>query len=342
MHVGLVGAGRIGAFHASVIASTAGVDRVTIADADGGRAREVARSTGAEAADTPADLIAAGVDALVIAAATPSHAELITLGCAHRLPVFCEKPIALDLETTDRVIEAVGRSGILLQMGFQRRFDAGYVEARRLVAEDELGVIYVVRASGHDPAPPPELYISESGGIFRDLHVHDFDVIRFVTGQEIVEIYADGAVLIDEAFGRHDDVDVAVATMRLSGGALAILSGTRHDPLGYDIRLEVLGSRDSIAVGVDARVPLRSVEPGVEPSGERAWANFMERFEPAYRAEIAEFIRLAATGGPSSCTAEDARAALVAAITADASRRAHRPVTTASVAGGAATRSGQA
>ncbi len=337
MHVGLVGAGRIGSCHASVLSTTAGVQSLTIADADAARARRVADAGGAAAVATPEELIGARVDALVIAAATPAHAELIELGCTHALPVFCEKPIALDLETTDRVIEAVRASGILLQMGFQRRFDAGYVEARRLVASGELGTVYVVRASGHDPAPPPELYISESGGIFRDLHVHDFDVIRFVTGQEIVEVYADGAVLIDGAFGRHDDVDVAVATMRLSGGALAIMSGTRHDPLGYDIRMEVLGSRDSIGVGIDARLPLRSVEPGVEPSREPAWANFMERFEAAYRAELAEFVRLAASGGPSPCTAEDAKAALVAAIAADASRHSHQPVATASVTDAGAT-----
>lgn len=327
MQVGLVGAGRIGAFHAAVIRSTPGVVSLTIADADAERAESVAASTGALTAETPEDLIDRGIDALVIAAATPAHAELIELGCEHGIPIFCEKPIALDLATTDRAIEAVVESGVLLQMGFQRRFDAGYVEARRAVASGELGRLYVLRASGHDPAPPPELYIAESGGIFRDLHVHDFDAIRFVTGQEIVEVYADGGVLIDEAFARQHDVDVAVATLRLSGGALAIMSGTRHDPRGYDVRLEVLGSLDSIGVGLDARTPIRSVEPGVAPPAQAGWSNFMERFEPAYRAELAEFIRLAAEGGESPCSALDARAALVAALAADESLRSRCPVT---------------
>jgi len=189
--------------------------------------------------------------------------------------------LALDLAAIDGVLSEVRRAGILVQVGFQRRFDAGYRAAHDAVAAGALRTLLVVRATTHDPTPPAEEYIASSGGIFRDLHIHDFDAIRYVTGCEIVEVYADGAVLETPWFGDHGDVDTAVAVVRLSGGALGILSGTRHDPLGYDVRLEVFGTGDSIvAAGADGRSPLRSVEPGTEQARGAGYANFMERFVP--------------------------------------------------------------
>ncbi|HSP71677.1 MAG TPA: Gfo/Idh/MocA family oxidoreductase, partial [Gaiellaceae bacterium] len=262
LHIGVVGVGRIGAFHATTLAGLDGVRALTISDADPARAAEVAAGLGAAAVAEAGDLASAGVDALVIAAPTHAHGSLLRLAADAGLPAFCEKPVALDVATLDGVIEDVDRAGILVQIGFQRRFDAGYRAARDAVASGAAGTLLVVRAATHDPAPPPEAYIAGSGGIFRDLHIHDIDAVRFVTGEEVVEVYADGAVR-EPWFERHGDVDVAVATMRLSGGTLAVLSGTRHDPLGYDVRLEVFGSADSIAVGVDARSPYRSIEPGV-------------------------------------------------------------------------------
>ena len=198
----------------------------------------------------------------MIATSTPGHAPLLALAARAGLPAFCEKPVALDLEPLDELIEEVERAGTLVQVGFQRRFDAGYRAARDAVAAGALGNLLVLRAATHDPEPPPEEYIAASGGIFRDLHIHDFDAIRFVTGEEIVEVYADGAVRETAWFEQYGDVDTAAAVLRLSGGTLAVLTGTRHDPLGYDVRLEVFGTGDSIAVGLDARSPLRSVEPG--------------------------------------------------------------------------------
>jgi myo-inositol 2-dehydrogenase/D-chiro-inositol 1-dehydrogenase len=333
MHVGLVGAGRIGAFHARVLAASPAVDRLTVADLDAELAARVATGVGAGAASRPRDLPDAGVDALVIAAATAAHAELIHLGADAGLPTFCEKPIALDLETTDGVIEHAAKAGIALQIGFQRRFDAGYQEARRRRAAGELGRLYVVRLATHDPAPPHEGYVSVSGGIFRDLHIHDFDSLRWVTGQEVIEVYADGAVLHDQMFARHGDVDTAVAVLRLADATLGIVSGSRHDPRGYDVRMELFGSGDSIGVGLDGRSPLRSVEPGVAaPAGRQGYRNFMERFEAAYRAELEAFLEVARGEAASPCTGEDARSALVIAMAADRSRAEHRPVRVEEVA----------
>src|SRR5438093_339388 len=325
LRVGLVGVGRIGAFHAETLRTLETVSSLTVADSDAARARQVAEALGATAVETPAALLEAGVDALVIATPTPGHAPLLRLAASAGVPAFCEKPVALELVTIDDVLEHVERAGILVQIGFQRRFDAGYQAARDAVASGALGNLLVARAATHDPAPPPEEYIAASGGIFRDLHIHDFDAIRYVTGQEIAEVYADGAVLETPWFERHGDVDAAVAVLRLSGGTLGILSGARWDPLGYDVRLEVFGSADSIAVGVDGRSPIRSVEPGAPQTG-AGYANFIERFEPAYRSELAAFVDAVRRGGASACTLDEARAALVVALAADRSRADRRPV----------------
>jgi myo-inositol 2-dehydrogenase/D-chiro-inositol 1-dehydrogenase len=325
LRIGMVGVGRIGAFHARTLLALETVESVTLADLDAARAATLAAELGATAASTPEALVDGNIDALVIAAPTPAHRELLSLAAAANLPTFCEKPVALDLPTLDALIAET--AGILVQVGFQRRFDAGYRAAREAVAAGAVGETLVLRAATHDPSPPPEAYIATSGGIFRDLHIHDFDAIRFVTGREIVEVYADGAVRETPWFADHDDVDVAAAVLRLDDGTLAIVSGTRHDPLGYDVRLEVFGTKDSIAVGVDDRSPYRSVEPGMPPN-KQGYANFMERFEAAYRAELAAFVDLVRTGDgtPSPCTLQDARAALAVALAADRSRAERRPV----------------
>ena len=326
LHLGVVGVGRIGAFHARTLRDLPGVARVTVADADPARAKRVAAEHGVAAVDTPDALLEGGVDALVIATSTPGHVPLLALAAGAGLPAFCEKPVALDLATLDALVEQVERAGILVQIGFQRRFDAGYVAARDAVAAGAVGSVLVLRAATHDPEPPAESYVAGSGGIFRDLQIHDFDAIRFVTGHEIVEVYADGAVRETPWFARHGDVDAAIAVLRLDDGGLAVATGTRHDALGYDVRLEVIGTRDSVAVGVDERTPLHSLEPGA-PEGERTgYRDFLDRFAPAYRAELAAFVTSLAPGGRSACSLSDARAALAIALAADRARAERRPV----------------
>ena len=329
--VGVVGLGRIGTHHVQTLLGLEGVS-VSVTDADPQRARRVSDELSVRAVATPEELLEVGVDALVIATSTPSHAPLLQLAAASAAAAFCEKPVALDLATLDRVRETVDRAGIVVQVGFQRRFDAGYRAAREAVATGGVGKILVMRAATHDPVPPPAEYIAASGGIFCDLHIHDFDALRWVTGQEVVEVYADGAVLDDQAFARYGDVDTAVAVLRLEDGTLAILSGARRDPLGYDVRMELLGAGDSIAVGLDQRTPLRSVEPDAPATGGAGYSDFVQRFEPAYRAELATFAEVAQGRAESPCSGEDARACLVVAVAADRSRAEHRPVRVEEVA----------
>jgi myo-inositol 2-dehydrogenase / D-chiro-inositol 1-dehydrogenase len=325
MKIGLLGAGRIGALHASVLAKDPGVKEILVGDADPERAEVVAEKIGGEAGPIDA-VLESGPDAVVIAASTPAHAPLIRATVEANVPAFCEKPITLDLGETVEIVREVEDSGAILQMGFQRRFDAGYIEARRLVETGALGTIYSLRLATHDPEPPPEEYIPASGGIFRDLHIHDFDILRWLTGGEVEEVHATGSVRSFDFFAEHGDVDTSAALIRMRDGVVAVLTGGRHDPLGYDVRAEIFGSRDSIAVGVDRRTPLRSVEPGISPSEKDAYPNFQDRFLEAYTAEMEHFLALVRGEVGNPCTATDALEALRIAMAADLSLVAHRPV----------------
>jgi myo-inositol 2-dehydrogenase / D-chiro-inositol 1-dehydrogenase len=309
VQVGLVGVGRIGVEHARTLRSLDDVSLI-LADADAGRAQSVAHDLGVEAATTPEELFERHLDAVVIATATPGHAPLLRRAAQAGVPAFCEKPVALELETMDTVIADVDAAGIVVQVGFQRRFDDGYLALRDAVANESAGRILVMRAATHDPYPPAREYIAASGGIFRDLHIHDFDAIRSVTGEEIAEVYAIGSVLEAPWFAELGDVDAAAAVLRLESGALVIVSGTRHDPAGYDVRLELLGTKAVLAAGVDGR----------------RYYDFWDRFAPAYRAELEAFVTTVRNGGPSACSLSEARAALVVALGADRSSREHRPV----------------
>ncbi|MFL6073424.1 MAG: Gfo/Idh/MocA family oxidoreductase [Mycobacteriales bacterium] len=330
MRVGVIGAGRIGGLHAATLASLpsgpAGdrVAEVWIHDVDPARSAAVAARSGARPVATLAELWA-GVDAVVVATSTSTHPDLVIEAARAGLPVFCEKPISLDLAETDRVLAEVDKAGVPLMIGFQRRFDPGYVRVRELAASGALGTLYLARSVAHDAVPPPTEYLPTSGGIFTDLHIHEFDAVAWVTGQRVVEVYADGAVLVDEAFAAAGDVDTTALVMRLSGGALALSGGGRHDPRGYDHRMELLGSRDSVATGYD-RVPLRFLDPAGPATPDDPWPGFLERFNDAYRAELAAFADLAAGGGDNPCPGEAARTALVVALAATRSRREHRPV----------------
>jgi myo-inositol 2-dehydrogenase/D-chiro-inositol 1-dehydrogenase len=324
MRIAQLGAGRIGAMHAEILSGLLRPGELVVADVDAERARAVAEQVGAETAEIGPAIDSA--DALVIAASSTAHPELIRAGIARGIPVFCEKPLATSLDETRSLVNEIEASGIRFQLGFQRRFDAGYREARRLVTDGSLGTLYVVRLAGHDPEPPHEAYIPQSGGIFNDFSVHDFDVARWLTGQEFEEVYADGGVLGFDVFAKYDDVDTAVATLRLSGGTRAILSTTRHDPLGYDIRTELFGSGDSISVGLGPRTPMHSVEPGVPPPAGPAWSMFIDRFSDAYESELRAFMLVARGEEESACTARDGLEAVRVAVAATRSLREHRPV----------------
>jgi myo-inositol 2-dehydrogenase/D-chiro-inositol 1-dehydrogenase len=329
MRIGLIGAGRIGTFHAATLAAHRDVGELTVADTDPVRARQVAAAVGGRVARSVDALFDSAPDAVVIASATVAHAALITRAARAGIPAFCEKPVAPDLAGTVAALRTVQAAGGVLQIGFQRRFDAGYRAARDAVRAGRLGRLHTVRAVTSDPAPPPAAYIPLSGGLYRDCLIHDIDMLRWVTGREITEVYAAGANGGADFFRAAGDADTAVALLTLEGGVLATATATRYHGAGYDVRMELAGTDDQITVGVGPRTPMRSVEPGAAGAGTAtaAWAGFLDRFAPAYRAELAAFLRVVRGTAPNPCEGREALRALLVAEACEISRRERRPVT---------------
>jgi myo-inositol 2-dehydrogenase/D-chiro-inositol 1-dehydrogenase len=328
MRIGVAGAGRMGALHARTLSSLPAVASVVVADPNVHAARALAERLGIDQLAAPDDLFEAGLDGLVIAAATDAHRELILAGVRAGIPVFCEKPAALDAATTREIVAEVSGSGVPVYIGFQRRFDTGYRATRDAVASGSLGWVHTIRACTLDPAPPTPAYIRASGGFFRDCSVHDFDAIRWVTGQEVVEVYARGTVRGEDFFRDAGDVDTVAALLELSDGAYAHVSATRYNAHGYDVRLEVLGSERGISAGLDDHLPLASAEAGVTFPSAVPHASFLERFAAAYEAELAAFVASLGGGEPGQpmCSLADALEATAIAEACDRSRGERRPV----------------
>ncbi|MBO2453392.1 Gfo/Idh/MocA family oxidoreductase [Actinomadura barringtoniae] len=323
MRVGLAGAGRIGAAHAETLRGLA--DEVVIADADAGRAQEVAAKLGAGAANGVDELFSSGLDAMVVTTPTAAHADLVIRAVKVGLPVFVEKPLAADLDGTIQTLTALRGSDVPVQIGFQRRFDPGHVAARDAVRSGRLGWVHTVRSLTLDRVPPPDAYIPTSGGLFRDCSVHDFDAVRFVTGRSITEVTATGANHGPGAFARSGDVDTGSAMLALDDGTIAVVSATRYNAAGYDVRLEVLGSRDGVVAGLDDRTPLHPAGDGYTPSGP-AHGGFLERFAEAYAAELRAFVDMVARGTASPCPPEESLEAFYVAEACEISRRERRTV----------------
>jgi myo-inositol 2-dehydrogenase/D-chiro-inositol 1-dehydrogenase len=328
LHIGLVGAGRIGVIHARNLSGLAGVDRLTIADMNLAQAKSVADQVGADLAEDVSSLLGSGgngIDGLVIAAPTAAHPDLIAAGVDAGLPVFCEKPVAPDVPTSRPVLDHIAARGGTVQIGHQRRFDLGYLAARRAYRAGELGWIHSIRAVTCDQTPPPVAFIATSGGLFRDCSVHDFDMIRWLTGREIVEVWARGSNNGDPEIGKVGDVDTALAVCTLDDGTLATVAASRYNGAGHDVRLEIQGSAGTIAVGLDSHSALRSAEPGVDfPSGP-PHTTFAERFAQAYRDQMVAFLELIRGERPNPCTPEEAVAASVVADAAQASLASGQP-----------------
>jgi myo-inositol 2-dehydrogenase / D-chiro-inositol 1-dehydrogenase len=341
--VGLLGAGRIAAIHAETLAGAPEVGEVAIFDPVRPAAEALAARMDHRRDGRPAMRVAGSedellgmADAVVVATPSSTHAKLVGRAAAARLPVFCEKPIALDLDGVDAVLDVVAAGGVQLQVGFQRRFDPGYLAIREAIAGGSLGRVLMLRATAFDHVPPPAGYLPTSGGIHADMLVHDFDAVRWLTGRRVAEVYAAGAVLTDQVFAEHGDVDTAAVVLRLDDGTIATLTASRVDPLGYDHRIEVLGTADSMAVALDGRAPLHRLGDGTSAGPSRlarpaatatpTYAGFADRFRDAYRAEMLAFIALALGRGPNRCDGAEARAAMVVALAADRSMAEGRPV----------------
>ncbi|MFS2091278.1 Gfo/Idh/MocA family oxidoreductase [Paenarthrobacter nicotinovorans] len=331
--LGLVGVGRIGVMHANNISALNGTMaqdgvkvRLKLTDVAEEHARAVAGSVGADFLGSVEELIASGVDGLVIATGTATHPELIRAGIDAGIPVFCEKPVGVNVPESLLVLDYIREKNGVVQIGHQRRFDAGYLEAKRAYEAGELGWIHSLRAVTCDMTPPPVQFLATSGGLFRDCSVHDFDILRWLTGKEIVEVYAKGSNNGDPAIGEVGDVDTALAVVTFDDGTVGTVSASRYNGAGHDVRLELQGSNGSVLVGMDEHMAMRSAEPGVAfPTG-APHLTFAERFDQAYRSEMAAFVELVRGQRKNPCTPEDAVAASKVADAAQESLDSGSPV----------------
>ncbi|CAL9625509.1 Myo-inositol 2-dehydrogenase [Streptomyces sp. enrichment culture] len=335
MRIGVIGTGRLGTLHARTLSRHRDVGSLILTDADPARAQALAHRLGETAAPGVDEIFTWGVDAVVITTATSAHAELIGRAARAGLPVFCEKPIAPDLAGTLQAITEVEAAGTVLQMGFQRRFDAGYTGAREAVRSGRLGRLHTVRAVSGDPEPPPAGYLPQSGGLYRDTLIQEFDILRWVTGREVVDVYAAGSDAGPAMFRDAGDVDTGAALLTLDDGTLATVTATRLNGAGYDVRMELAGERDQIAVGLDDRTPIASTEPTGPPPADKPWTGFLERFGPAYEAELNAFVEVVRGERANPCDGREALRALRIAEACELSRRERRPVRPTEPAGGA-------
>lgn len=327
--IALLGVGRIGVMHARILAKHPLVRELLLADVAADHAATVAQELGCGTASVDEVLDPSnplGLQGLVIATGTATHADLLIKAAAIGIPTYCEKPIALDLTEARRAMKAMKAADLPHHIGFQRRFDAGYGRARALLQSGELGELRRFHGMTCDQFPPADQFIPGSGGIFLDCNVHDFDIIRWLTGQEVVEVYATGSSRGSKAFAENNDYSDSVAILTLADGTVGSIHSSRYNGQGHEVRMDLMGTKGSANVGLDNKVPFRSMEEGVSFPPEEPWYDFIERFLPCYERELDHFLRNPMVGRPGACTAEDALAALKIALACNKSRDEHRPV----------------
>jgi len=328
LHCGIIGAGRIGRVHAETLAFRLPESQVVaIADLNGEAAQAVAaRCNIPKVAASPAEIIAdPEIDAVLICAPTPTHVDLIVQAAHAGKHIFCEKPIAFSLEKIDAALAAVNAAGVLLQIGFNRRFDANFARVRQAVASGEIGTPNLLHIVSRDPAPPPLSYIRSSGGIFLDMTIHDFDMARFLVGDEVEEIYTAGGVMVDPAIGEAGDLDTALVVLRFRNGVIGTIDNSRKAVYGYDQRVEVFGSKGKIAT--ENLYPNQATISNCNSVSTDLPLNFfMERYTESFVLELQAFIQAVIEQRPAPVSGMDGRIPVVMALAARKSFDEHRPV----------------
>ncbi|MBO6757520.1 MAG: inositol 2-dehydrogenase [Roseibium sp.] len=312
LKVALLGAGRIGKVHAKAVASTDGVELVAVADAFADAAAAIADKHGARVQSTAAIEDNADVDAVIICTPTDTHADLIEAFARSGKAVFCEKPIDLSVERVKTCLAVVERTGAVLMLGFNRRFDPHFQAVHAAIQKGRIGTVEMVQIVSRDPGPPPADYIKSSGGIFRDMTIHDFDMARYLLGEEIETVLATGSNLVDPQIGTLGDYDSVSVVLMTATGKHCTISNSRRATYGYDQRIEVLGSRG--AISAENQRPV-SIELATADGFQRPPLHdfFMTRYTEAYAAEIAAFVEAVAAGTEPSPGGDDGLNALLLA-----------------------------
>ncbi len=321
----LFGAGRIGRIHAANIAAHNEARLKYVVDVDGAAAGSIAAAAGAAVTDAKTALSDPGVDALLVASPTDTHANLIEAGAAAGKAILCEKPVDLDVPRARTAVAAAERAGILLAIGFNRRYDPSFRRIRQGIDDGEIGSVESVLIVSRDPSPPPASYVQRSGGMFRDMTIHDLDMARWLLGEEPVEVTAHGSCLVDAAIGAAGDIDTAAVTLCTSSGRIAQIANTRRAVFGYDQRIEVCGAGGMLAAG-NRRATSVEHATGAGYTRDPALPFFLERYADAYRLELDAFVRRLHGRDADLVSGADGVRALEIADACDRSLRTHATV----------------
>ncbi|ERP95416.1 inositol 2-dehydrogenase [Labrenzia sp. C1B10] len=325
LKVGLLGAGRIAGVHATAISTNPESTLVAVSDYIPENARNLAAQYGVEARTTEDIIADKSIDAVLIATSTDTHSDLIEAATASGKAVLCEKPVDLSLDRARACREAVSNTGRPVMIGFNRRFDPNFGAVKAALNANEIGKAELLSITSFDPAPPPVAYIKVSGGLFRDMMIHDFDMANFMMGEPPVSIMATGSSIVDREIGDAGDVDTAVVTMTYADGRIAVIKNSRRAVYGYDQRLELLGSEGLLqAQNMIENTVVKSTATGV--SGAKPTYFFLERYMPSYAAEWAAFVEALSSGKALPVTLDDGITALAMAEAATRSAKSGQPV----------------
>jgi myo-inositol 2-dehydrogenase/D-chiro-inositol 1-dehydrogenase len=326
--LGLIGAGRIGRVHAeTVLARVPDAQIVAVADVNEEAARRCAADFAIPraVADYHEILADPHVEAVLICSATNTHARIITEAAQAEKQIFCEKPIDHNLAAIDAALAAVAAAGVILQIGFNRRFDPNFARVRDLVASGAVGNPELLHIISRDPEPPPPEYAAVSGGIFLDMTIHDFDMARFLMGKDVEEVYAAGSVLVDPRIGEAGDLDTVMITLKFAGGAIGVIDNSRRAAYGYDQRVEVFGS-NGVARAENNSPNNVTLATGAGVHSDLPFHFFMDRYIEAYVNEVRAFVNCLRTQSAPPVGGEDGRQAILIGLAARASFAANRPV----------------
>lgn len=326
--IGLIGAGRIGRFHAETIkANVDFVEIKSVADIFADNIKDWAAKLGIEHVykDASKMLEDKEIDAVLICSSTDTHSQLIIESAKAGKHIFCEKPIDFDLNRIHEALDAVEKAKVKLQIGFQRRFDPSFKRAHEIIKAGKIGEPHILKITSRDPGPPPLEYIKVSGGIFLDMTIHDFDMARFLVGSEVTEVFAAGTVRIDPKIAEAGDIDTAIVTLKFENGTLGVIDNSRKAVYGYDQRVEVFGSKGSIAVNNDHLTnTVISNENGITNHNPKSF--FMDRYKDAYIEEIKAFCDCIFNDTTPPVTGKDGLEPVIIGLAAKQSLAEARPI----------------